>query len=125
MQEGKACFNPCEWRGLIYLCGSGSLEAFSPETETFLPFLLTLPDEDQAYCVYVDSDQLVVHSYCHVAKFGAGEHGQPIQLSATASPPASKQHSFQPVLDTTRRVFYLVYLEKCVCFRMETGEQMG
>ena len=123
MQEKRAFFNPCEWRGLVYLCGCGSLEAFSPETETFLPFRLPLPTEEYVdCCVYVDRDVLVVHSYSHITKFRTGERGQPVQLSAPYSPYLDKRQNSQPVLDKTRQVCYLVYNGECKSFGMETGE---
>ena len=108
----------------MYLCGSGSLEAFSPETETFLPFRLPLPDYG-ACCVYVDRDVLVVHSSSHITKFRTGERGQPVQLSATSSPQLKKRQNSQPVLDKTRQVCYLVYDNKCMSFGMETGEKIA
>lgn len=66
MRESRAEFNPCMLFGIVYLCGEGSfiMEAFNPETETFLPLQVTLP-EDFACCLYVHNHLLVL-LYLHL-----------------------------------------------------------
>ena len=75
--------------------------------------------------MYVDGNQLVVHSYEHIVRFGEGGQGQVVTQSAVCSPRASKEQSSQPVLDRTKGVFYLVCGDKCLCFDMRTGAQMA
>ena len=62
MREGRYAFNPCLFSGFVYVCGCGSnsVEAFCPQTCSFLP--LSLPGRFFAYCLYVHKNLLVVHS---------------------------------------------------------------
>ena len=125
MQEARACFNPCEWRGAVYLCGLESIEAFSPETETFLPFTIQIPPlQDNGCCVYVDSDQLVVHSSGHIHKF-AVQPGRKLALVAEMQSSAEFMHqNSMPVVDKAREVFHLVWEGECFTYNMDTGVRL-
>ena len=126
MQKAKSHFNPCEWRGVIFLCGFESIEAFSPTTDSFIPFLLSIPKEKtEGWCVYVDNDQLVVLSYKHMLRFGVGEGGQPVQVADLPCPQALKTQDSQPVVDLSRRVIYIVQKGNCLGFSMDTGEEVA
>ena len=127
MREGRSGFNPCLFSGSVYLCGGNSsqlVEAFSPQTDTFLPLQLQLP-ENSHRCVYVHNNLLVVHSYQYISKFTAGQGGQLIQHSQVRTQtPVNKHSNSQPVVDTTQGLFFLFQLTKVVSFNMETGAQV-
>ena len=125
MKEARGSFNPCVWRTVIFLCGafSATIEAFSPDTETFLSFCLLVPQNNSGCCLYVDQDQLVVHSYDHVRKYAMRE-GEVLQVKEELTPAAGKLQNSQPVVDRNQGLFYLVYRGDCLRFNMETGVQV-
>ena len=124
MKKPRWNFNPCEFQSVIYLCGSGEIEAFSPATDSFLPFQLTTPRLNHFCCVYVDSDLLVVHSRDIICRFTAGPEAQLRQISETQCAAASKGQNSQPVVDRTSRLFYLVCDGECFTFSMDTGAKV-
>jgi len=123
MRESRWSFNPCLFTEYVYICGGNSrrIEAFSPETDNFLPISLLLP-ENSCACLYVHNNHLVVHSNNYLSKLSAGQAGQLVlhsQLSCTIT--VYKGSSSHPVLDLTRGLCFLFWEDRCVCFRMETG----
>ena len=127
MNEARSYFNPCLFGHLIYLCGySGypsthTMEAFAPQTDTFLPVPLTLPGT-LSCCLYVHNDLLVVHQYCYIVKF-AVEGGQLVKRSEVESQEVEKAQNSQPVV--AGGVVYMVWADKCVRFFMETGSRVA
>ena len=123
MREGRGYFNPCLFSGCVYLCGRDSqlVEAFSPQTDSFLPLQLSLP-EDQHCCLYVHNNLLVVHSNQYISKFTVGQKGQLVQHSQVPSPPVYKHSNSQPVVD--KGLFFLFQETQVVSFNMETGAQV-
>ena len=123
MVEARSSFNPCLFTEYVYLCGyySGLVEVFSPQTDSFLPFQLQLPEVSNC-CVYVHNNSLVVHSYGYLTQFSAGQAGHLIPLSQSCCPtPISKYSNCHPVLHPTRSLFFLFQECECVSFKMETG----
>lgn len=53
MRETICSFNPCMLLRAIYLCGwgSGAMEAFAPQTDTFSPLNITIP-QATACCMW-------------------------------------------------------------------------
>ena len=127
MQYARYAFNPCVFRGLIYLsgaCDARVMEVFSPHQYT-LPVTLLLPEKSSTCCVYVDQDLLVLHSEKYIVKFEAGPNGQLRQVSQQQVPKGLKwQNSQQPVVDRTRGVFFIAIKSKCIKVSMETGEKV-
>jgi len=122
MNQTRWNFNPCLFGHLIYLCGfSTTMEAFAPQTDTFLPVPLTLPGT-LSCCLYVHNDLLVVHQYCYIVKF-AVEGGQLVKRSEVESQEVEKAQNSQPVV--AGGVVYMVWADKCVRFFMETGSRVA
>ena len=123
MNQTRVLFNPCLFGHLIYLCGSSSttMEAFAPQTDTFLPVPLTLPSSN-AYCLYVHNDLLVLHQFDYIVKF-AVEGGQLVKRSEVQCPAVNKEQNSQPVV--AGGVVYMVWEGKCVRFNMETGVELA
>ena len=100
------------------------MEAFSPETNTFLA---PIPVPENFYnCVYVDSGQLVVHFNTYIRKYTAGPDGQLVMQSDVRKQAGGNSFSSQPVIDKTRGFYYNVYYgdgTSCYCYNLETGVQ--
>ena len=125
MRAARSHFNPCLFGGIVYLCGYNStiMEAFAPETDTFLPNVQIPVPENCNCCLYVDNDLLVLHQKSCIVKFAAGEGGQLVKRSQVTPPDVSKGQCSQPVVDKARGLYFIIYDGKCVCFNMETGVQ--
>ena len=122
MREARGSFNPCMFGSLIYLCGYKSqiMEAFAPETDTFQPVQIPVP-ENIGCCLYVDNDLLVLHRKSYILKFAAGQGGQLDKRSEIRSQECSKWQNSQPVVDKANGLFFISREGKCLCFNMETG----
>ena len=125
MKEARSRFNPCLFGGIVYLCGNNStiMEAFAPETDTFLPNVQIPVPQNHYCCLYVDNDLLVVNIASFIVKFAAGEGGQLVKRSQVATPGISKEQCSQPVVDKARGLYFIIQSGTCVCFNMETGVQ--
>lgn len=125
MREGKGFGNPCLLSGYVYLCGFGSLlvEAFAPQTDTFLSLQLQLP-ENYPCCLYVHQNLLVVHSIQHIFKFSAGPAGHLTKHSQVVSTPVNKGANSQPVVDPSRGLFFLIQAIQVLVIGMETGVEV-
>lgn len=124
MREGRNWFNPCLFRGYVYLCGRGSrrIEAFSPQTDSFFPLPLQLP-ENTGCCVYVHNCLLVVHTDKYISQFAAGPTGQLIQHSQVCS--LSSRFKFSNSLPVVAQdVFFIYQHQRIVSFSMKTGAQV-
>jgi len=125
MREARAYFNPCLFNGIIYLCGyySQIMEAFSPETDTFLPVQIPVL-ENASGCLYVDNDLLVLNMENHILKFAAGQGGQLDKRSRVEASSFDRYQSSQPVVDKANGVYFMIKGGECLCFKMETGVQV-
>lgn len=61
MNEARWSFNPCLWRGEIYLCDNFTAEIFNPENRSFRAISVEFSNTRDA-CAYVWNDKLVVVS---------------------------------------------------------------
>lgn len=122
MREARCSFNPCAFNEFVYVCGWGSqlIQAFSPQTDSFLPFQLQLPEESPC-CLYVHGSCLVVHSYQYISRFTEQEEQLVQHLQIRSKKPNHKQSNSQPVVDPTRSLFFLIKQRKVLAFNMETG----
>lgn len=126
MRETRCRFNPCKFNDFVYLCGGGSqlIEAFSPQTNRFIPLQLQLPQISDC-TVYTHNSLLVVHSRRYISKYSAGQEGQLLQHSQTQSKTTvNKRSNSQPVLEPISGLFFICQKDTCVCFCMETGEEV-
>ena len=124
MREARSHFNPCLFGGIIYLCGSGSktMEAFSPESDTFLPVQFPVSESNATY-IFVNNDLLMVHSQSYLQTFAVGQDGQLAKRSEVRSAAVDKYQNCQPVVDKANGRYFITYKGKCLCFNMETGAQ--
>ena len=119
MNETRETFNPCLFNGYIYLCGcSDTIEAFSPETDAFLPFRIPFPERSLC-CLYEDEGLLVVRSFDYLVKFAAGRRGQLGQPRTTQVEGMNVYQSSQPVV--FQDCVHMVQGKACVSFDKETG----
>lgn len=109
MREARSDFNPCEFRGFVYLCGSYSytIEAFNPDLCVFLPVNVRVP-EKSACVLVVESGQLHVISDNYVTLWGAGEYHDLIQIGQTQHPQSSAACNSPPVFDPVNGLIYTV-----------------
>lgn len=126
MREGRDCFNPCQFKGFVYVCGRGSqlVEAFSPQTDSFLPFPLQIPENSRC-CLYVHNSFLVVQSEAYITKFAAGEAGKLVphsQVRSTAR--VSNYSNSQPVVDPTLGILFIFQKDKVLSIMMETSVEV-
>ena len=123
MVYARRCFNPCLFKGNIYLCGYSSLlEAFSPQKDEMLPFRFSITAAMYSCsCMYVENDLLVLHLDKNILKFKAGLDGKLISDSRSSTQMNVMEQNSQPVVDTVRRLYYIVYDSKCYCVNMDTG----
>ena len=96
------------------------MEAFAPQTDTFLPVPLTLP-QDSPCCLYVHNDLLVVLQKSYIVKF-AVDGGQLVKLREVKCPAKGKRQNSQPVV--AGGVVYMVQEGNCMRFNMETGAKL-
>ena len=125
MKEGKSKFNPCLFGGYVYVCGGKFrlVEAFSPQTDRFLLLRFQLPEALPSF-LYVHHNCLVVHNMSYVTKFKARRSGQLAPYSQVSCPAYMYKYSnSQPVLDSSRSLFYIIRHDGCFSFHMETGDQ--
>ena len=98
-----------------------SLSAFSPHPDLFLPISLSLPERD-ACSLFTQSSFLIVHSRNYISKFTVGQGGQLVQCSTQTE--TYKGTNSQPVVVPVRGLFFVFQKCMCVCFDVETGEQV-
>ena len=126
MKEGRWCFNPCLFKGHIYLCGCGPLriEVFfpSPGPDTFLENLnLLVPGPNSESCtVFVDGDLLVVHSKRFIVKC-EDQNGQICKVSEVLLDPQviDKWLNSQPVV--AGDLVYIFQASRCFSFDKRSG----
>lgn len=98
------------------------MEAFSPETDKFLPVQIPVP-ENSYPCLYVDNNLLVVHFSSYILKYAMGPDRQLIKQSEIRSPNVHKYQNSQPVIDKVQGLFFIIQGGPCLRFNMETGVQ--
>jgi hypothetical protein len=119
MRAARREFNPCLLLGIVYICGSGSMEAFAPQTDTFLPLFIPLPEANHPCCLFEYKNLLVLHSYSYILKFAV--EGQLAKCSEVRSPQVSKCQNSQPVVDKEKGVFYIIQTGNIMSYNVETG----
>ena len=128
MREGKAFFNPCYFKGHIYLCGNNSrrIEVFSPVLSTFLSDIdILIPTLTSDSCsVYVDEGVLVVHSRSFIVKYES-EEGKVRTHTETVLQPTvvGKYTNSQPVVGRGDLVF-IFQENRCFSFHKHTGTEV-
>ena len=98
------------------------MEAFSPDSDTFLPLNITVPENTNC-CLYVDNNLLVVNSVSFILKYAVGPGGQLVEQSRVNSPGVNKHQNSQPVVDRTQGLYFIIQGGQCLRFNMQTGVQ--
>jgi hypothetical protein len=119
MRVGRSYFNPCEWNGLLYLCGKGStiIETFNIDTSTFQVQKARLPERNSSCCVFIESGDLVVLSNRYMTRWSLGEARVLTQLAETQHPKIEMWCVMSPLLDAAQGVIY--YTSRKGCFRVK------
>ena len=114
MKEARWGFNPCEFHELLYLCGWGSesMEAFDPDSRTFLLLNVTLPENSDCY-LFVESEQLVVLSDHFVTRWSLSEGCDLVQLNSIRHKEYWVRSFMAPVVDPAAGVIYICYDGEC------------
>ena len=103
---------------------STAMEAFSPDSDTFLgPLNITLPEAEPC-CLYVDNNLLVVNSVNYILKYAVGPGGQLVEKSRVNTPAVDKYQNSQPVVDRAQGLYFMVFMGECVGVNMQTGEEV-
>lgn len=128
MRDARYNFNPCLFNECVYVFGLRSLllEAFSPQTDTFLPHQLQLQLLDRtASCLFVHNNMLIVRTSQCISKFAAGRRGKLLQRGQVCTPTHVYQYSnSQPVVDTIRGVYFIIRAGEVLSLNLETGEEV-
>lgn len=88
MRVSRVNFNPCEYKGFVYLCGYGAflMEAFDPQISRFIPFLTVTLAWNSQSLMFVEGGQLVVLSDRHITRLNWVEgSGKQSKLSIITS----------------------------------------
>lgn len=120
MLEARSDFNPCAFRGFVYLCGLSSyvIEAFDPELCVFLELSVRLP-ERSACLLVVERGQLLVLSDNYATWWEADQRHNLIQLSQTQHSQNSATSCAPPVLDSVNGLIYTVDSGKFYVFSLD------
>jgi hypothetical protein len=122
MQYGRFNFNPCEYKGYVYLCGAGTIESFKPDTSQFLRVSLSLPEPENSYLLAVVRNQLVAISGKHVIKWeGEGlrvvsqtQHREIMGLNCEMS----------PGVDEDREMLVVTYAGSCYGVKLDGSQKV-
>lgn len=126
MREGRCYFNPCLFSKWVYVCGVGSqmVEAFSPQSDSFLAFQPRLP-ESSSCCLFVRNNSLEVHSLNFISKFTAWQTGELVKRFQRRLPtPSDKRSNSQPVVDFTRDLYFIYQGNMVLSHNLETGMEV-
>ena len=123
MQQGRFNFNPCEYKGHVYLCGAGTIESFKPDTSLFLRVSLNLPEPENGYLLAVVRNQLVAISGKHAIKwegeslrvFSQIQHREIVGLSCEMS----------PGVDEDREMLVVTYAGSCYGVKLDGSQKVA
>lgn len=129
MKESRFWFNPCLFNGYVYLCGycTIKIEAFSPQTDSFIPLELNLR-ASYSCSLIVRDNLLLVQAFDSIYRYSAEpEGGLVLKSREELTKYADKSSNSHPVIDTARSLYYLIQQGKILACRLETGEgvQLG
>lgn len=117
----RANFNPCLFQEVIYL-SSWLIEGYCPDRDTYINYHVKLPS-NPVRCVYVESNELVVHTEFLVIRFEMGDDGMLIETSSI--PQIHHGHYVRtccpPVVEAVKGVLHFVHCGKHLLFFMQGG----
>lgn len=104
MQEERCCSSPCEYRGLLWICGDGSsrMEAFDCTSREFLQELW-VPIPSCPCVLFVEGDELVALSRTLVLRW-VWEGVELQQVSQAEHPNYGMDSTSTPVVDLVNRL---------------------
>lgn len=116
MSKSRSYFNPCEYLGLVYLCGYRSVmvETFNPESGTFQTSLDTVGERSPSL-LYVDDEELVILSANWVSHW----RYDMVKVKETQHPSCVVDSNMAPVVDSVNGVVYVAC--NGVCTAIKTG----
>lgn len=124
MEEGRAYFNPCEFRGKVYLCGrfSSLIEAFHPDTLSFLTLDFRFPEHTYPCCSFLHHHQLVILSRHYLVQIDTHSDGELALLACRQHPQLSVMCNMAPVVTKEGTVYFSNRKELCAVNIDESGE---
>lgn len=108
MKRPRSCFNPCEYRSYVYLCGNGSdvIEAMDPRNDTFLRLQIRLA-ENSSCLLLLDNQQLVILSSQNITRMSGKTEYELEKVSETSEKSENDHRIYMaPVIDTINGVCY-------------------
>lgn len=119
MNQGRSLFNPCEFKGVVYLCGLGSdeIEAFCPKTCMFLLMDVRLP-EDSACCVFVEAEELIILSVKYVTRWEVNEQHQLVLQKSSQHLGCNLRCNTSPTVDSVNSIIY-TSSSSCFCLSID------
>jgi len=124
MHESRAYLHPCEFVGIVYLCGalSSIMEAYNPNTEAFLSYHYLLPESALCFA-FEEKGQLVVLSTNQMSKWGSVAGQQLMQLSNTRNNKTTLFGNMRPVLDPGKGLVYVSLGGRFFSVKLDGSEQ--
>ena len=124
MKGERGHFNPCDFKGLVYLCGYGTVlfETFDPQTVSFFVLTARLSDPHSACCLYVDKDQLVVLCDDSTIRYSQGQGHQLLQVSKTQHRHSTVTCNMPPVVELSSGCVYIADKGVCYCITLNGVE---
>lgn len=123
MKEGRCHFNPCEFNGLLYLCGhpSSTIEAFHLDLCTFLPWQSRLPESYSACLLLVHNDQLLIVSENYLSCW-TQEEERLVQVSLSEHFKLDVCSNMNPAVDSRNGFFYMSLGGTCLKVKLDCTE---
>ena len=107
MRVARTAFNPCEYSGILYMCGAGSfmIDAFDPVSCSFIPIQARLTD-DSPCLLLVDRSQLVVLATEYLTRWTVGPAHDLVKVSEIKHAEWFLEHNQAPVVEEESGFLY-------------------
>ena len=118
MNAARCCFTPCQFAGLVYLCGgqTDTIETYSMETNTFELLSLRLPESSS--CI-----SFVYNSHLVTLTDTSTLHISPAHsLTYHTAHPKCHLISNAVCVDFSGQIVFLAYRERVVSLRFDGSE---
>ena len=116
MSKSRAYFNPCEYFGLVYLCGyrSDEVEVFDPQSSSFRASIGDVGDRAPSL-LFVEGGELVILSVEWVSRW----RNDMVKLEKTRHSSCVVDSDMAPVVDSANGVVYVACNGVCVAITID------
>jgi len=116
MFKSRAYFNPCEFLGLVYLCGyrSAEVEAFDPQSSTFRKSQDTVEDRAPSL-LFAEGGELVILSVNWVSRW----RNDMVKVEETQHSSCVVDSDMAPVVDSANGIVYVACSGVCVAIKID------